>query len=74
MVEQGAKPVWAIKFRNFCFNNDLKAKDIARILNLQTPIVYKYWSGEVGIPDKSKKILERETGLDIYDTFYNEEL
>lgn len=68
------RPIWAIKFRNFCFNNHLKAADIAKMLNLQVGSVYKYWSGVVSVPDESKKILEKELGLDIYDTFYNEEL
>ena len=68
------KPVWCIKFRNFCFNNHLSAGDIAKSLNLQVGSVYKYWSGVVAIPDENKKKLEKEFGLDIYDTFYNEEL
>ena len=66
------KPDWAIKFRNFCFNNDIRAKDIATILHLRTATVYKYWSGQIAVPDDSKKILEREYGLDIYDTFFKE--
>lgn len=66
------KPDWAIKFRNFCFNNNLKAKDVAEILHLQTATVYKYWAGDSTVPDQSKKVLEREVGLDIYDIFYKE--
>lgn len=68
------KPIWAIKLRNFCFNNNLKAVDIAEVLNLQVGSVYKYWSGIVTVPDENKKILEKEIGLDIYEVFYNEEL
>lgn len=70
----GKKPIWAIKFRNFCFNKDLQAKDIANVLNVKTTTVYKYFAGVIAIPDDSKKILEKELGLDIYETFYNEEL
>lgn len=66
------KPDWAIKFRNFCFNNNLKAKDIADILHVQTATVYTYWGGRSPVPDQSKKILEQEVGLDIYDTFFKE--
>lgn len=70
----GDKPVWAIKFRNFCFNNDLQAKDIAKILNVKTTTVYKYFSGSIAIPDSSKKTLEKELNLNIYETFYNDNL
>lgn len=73
-MRRGNKPVWTIKFRNFCFNNDLKAKDISEILGVQTATVYKYWSGSITVPDESKKILEKEVGLDIYEVFFNEEL
>ena len=68
------KPNWAIKFRNFCFNNRLSAQDIADALHLQKSSIYKYWAGDVQVPDESKKILERKFGLDIYETFFNEEL
>lgn len=68
------KPVWAIKLRNFCFNNDLQAKDIAQMLHLRTATVYKYWAGQIAVPDENKKILEQEIGLDIYEIFFNEEL
>lgn len=73
-LSNGNKPVWAIKFRNFCFNNNLKAKDIADMLHLSTTAVYKYWGGYMAVPDESKKVLEKELGLDIYETFFNEEL
>lgn len=68
------KPIWAIKFRKFCFNNDLKATDVAKILNLQTTSIYKYWNGSITVPDENKKILEKEIGLDIYEIFYNDNL
>lgn len=73
-MRRGKKPVWAIKLRNFCFNNDLSAADIAEMLNVKVFTVYKYWSGAIAMPDESKKILEQKIGLDIYETFYNEEL
>ena len=66
------KPIHAIKFRNFCFNNNLGAADIANILNVSTSMIYKYWSGAAAVPDESKKILEKEIGLNIYETFYEE--
>ena len=66
------RPDSAIKFRNFCFNNNLNATDIARILEVSTSLVYKYWSGKVSVPDESKKKLEKEIGLNIYEIFYEE--
>lgn len=66
------KPDYAIKFRNFCFDNDLRATDIAEALHVRTATVYKYWAGIISVPDDSKKVLEKEFGLDIYDTFFKE--
>lgn len=68
------KPISAIKFRNFCFNNNLESKDIAEKLGVKYTTIYKYWSGRTPVPDESKKILEKEFGLDIYEVFFNEEL
>lgn len=73
-MKKSNKPVWAIKLRNFCFNNDLRATDIAEMLHLKTATVYKYWAGDITVPDESKKILEQKVGLPIYETFFNEEL
>lgn len=66
------KPDSAIKFRNFCFNKKLSAKDIATILHVQVGTIYKYWSGKISVPDSSKKTLEKQLGLDIYDIFFKE--
>lgn len=73
-MPKDSKPVWAIKLRNFCYNNDLQAKDLAAMLHLRTATVYKYWAGLISVPDENKKILEQKTGLDIYEIFFNEEL
>ena len=73
-MQDADKPIWAIKFRNFCFNNNLRAIDVAEVLNLQASSIYKYWAGQVSVPDPYKKILEKKLGLDIYETFYNEDL
>lgn len=72
MLIKENKPDYAIKFRNFCFNNDLRATDIAEALHVRTATVYKYWAGDISVPDDSKKVLEKEFGLDIYDTFFKE--
>ena len=64
----------AIKFRNFCSNNDLKAKDLAEMLDQSVSTIYKYWSGRIAVPDDKKKILEEKAGLDIYEVFYRKEL
>ena len=68
------KLVSAIKFRKFCYNNDLKAKDLAEMLDQSVWTIYKYWNGTISIPDDKKKTLAEKTGLDIYEIFYNEEL
>ncbi len=73
-MKKNNKPVWAIKLRNFCFNNDLRATDIAELLHLKTATIYKYWAGDISVPDESKKILEQKVGLPIYETFFDEEL
>lgn len=68
------KPIWAIKLRNFCFNNNFNAQDIADKLGVSKALVYKYWSGGCPVSDENKKILEKEINLPIYETFFNEEL
>lgn len=68
------KPIWAIKFKRFCEDNNISAQEVAKMLEITTASVYKYWQGNAVVPDKSKKILERKTGLPIYETFFNEEL
>lgn len=71
-MKKQKKPMFAIRFRNFCFNNNLKAEDVAKILNVQVGTVYKYWAGRITVPDESKKILEQEIGLPIYEIFFEE--
>lgn len=66
------KPTYAIKFKNFCQNNNYSAKDIAIFLHVKPATVYKYWAGDIAVPDEAKKTLEQKIGLPIYDTFYNE--
>lgn len=68
------KPIWAIKFKRFCEDNNISASEVAKMLEVTTASVYKYWQGNAIVPDKSKKILEKKTGLPIYETFFNEEL
>ncbi len=68
------KPIWAIKFKRFCEDNNISAQEVAKMLEVTTASVYKYWQGNAIVPDRSKKILERKTGLPIYETFFNEEL
>lgn len=68
------KPIWSIKFRNFCFNNNISAQDVADTLKMSKATIYKYWGGHIPVPDESKKKLERAMGLPIYETFFNEEL
>lgn len=68
------KPVWAIKFKRFCEDNRISAQDVATAVKKTRATVYKYWSGDVPVPDETKKMLEKKLGLPIYETFYNEEL
>ena len=68
------RPISAIKFRKFCYNNDLKAKDLAEMLGQSVWTIYKYWDGTIAIPDDKKKILEEKAGMDIYEVFYRKEL
>lgn len=68
------KPIWSTKLRNFCFNHNYSAQDIADVLNVSKASVFKYWSGKVPVSDENKKKLERKIGLPIYETFFNEEL
>ena len=73
-MEYDDKRISAIKFRNFCYNHDLKAKDLSEMLDQSVSTIYKYWSGKIAIPDDKKKILEEKAGLDIYEIFYSKEL
>ena len=73
-MEYDDRRISAIKFRNFCINNDLKAKDLAEMLDQSVSTIYKYWSGRIAVPDDKKKILEEKAGLDIYEIFYRKEL
>lgn len=66
------KPIYAIKFKNFCQNNGYLAQDIAEIINVKKATVYKYFSGRTVVPDEAKKKLEKEIGLNLYDVFFNE--
>ncbi len=68
------KPIWAIKFKRFCEDNYISGQEVADMLGKSRATIYKYWTGEIPVPDESKKILERKTGLPIYETFFNEEL
>lgn len=64
------KPISAIKFRNYCKDNDITAKRLSKLLNVSIKTIYCYWAGVAQVPDNSKKIMEKEIGLDIYETFY----
>ena len=73
-MEFTKKPIWAIKFKRFCEDHNISAKDVARALKVKTSTVYTYWQGKKKVPDEKKKILEKKLGLPIYETFFNEEL
>lgn len=66
------KPVYAIKFKNFCQNAGYSAAAIADMLDVTKSTVYKYYSGRIAVPDEAKKILESKLGLNIYEVFFNE--
>lgn len=66
------KTIQAIKFRNFCCNNKITAQDLSNKLSLQKSTIYKYWAGDLQVPDYAKKILEKEFNLPIYEVFFND--
>jgi hypothetical protein len=66
------KPIHAIKFRKYCKDNFISAKQIAKILHLNPKTIYCYWAGTIQVPDECKKIMEQKLGLPIYEIFYNE--
>ena len=68
------KPVWAIKLKRFCEDNRISAQEVSTAIGKTRATVYKYWSGDIPVPDETKKVLEKKLGLPIYETFYNEEL
>ena len=66
------KPIWAIKFRNYCKDNGISAKLLSNLLHLNLKTIYCFWSGEIQVSDHYKKILEKELNMPIYDIFLNE--
>ena len=66
------KPIWAIKFRNYCKDNGITAKQISLLLHLNERTVYSFWSGENQVSDHYKKVLEKELKMPIYDIFLND--
>jgi transcriptional regulator with XRE-family HTH domain len=66
------KPISAIKFKNYCVDNGISAKQIAKILNITVKAVYCYWSGVNQVPDYAKKLLEQKLNMPIYEIFLNE--
>lgn len=68
------KPIWAIKLKRFCEDNRISAQEVSKAIGKTRATVYKYWSGDIPVPDETKKVLEKKLGLPIYETFFNEEL
>ena len=66
------KPISAIKFRNYCKDNDISAKRLSKLLNISIKTVYCYWAGAAQVPDYSKKIMEQELNMPIYEIFLND--
>ena len=66
------KPISAIKFRNYCKNNDIPAKRLSKLLNVSIKMIYCYWAGTSQVPDCYKKIMEQELKMPIYEIFLNE--
>lgn len=66
------RPIAAIKFRNYCKDNDISAKKIAKVLNVSVKAVYKYWSGVNQVSDFAKKLLEEKLNMPIYEIFLND--
>lgn len=66
------KPISAIKFKNYCKDNGISAKQIAKVLNISIKAVYCYWSGVNQVPDYAKKLLEEKLNMPIYEIFLND--
>ena len=66
------KPISAIKFRNYCKDNDISAKRLSKLLNVTAKAVYRYWAGYNQVPDYAKKIMEKELNMPIYEIFLND--
>ena len=70
--KQKQKPIHAIKFRNYCKDNGVTAKQLALLLHLNTKTIYAMWAGEIQVSDHYKKVLEKELKMPIYDIFLND--
>ena len=66
------KPISAIKFRNYCKDNGITAKLLAKTLHLNPKTIYAFWAGDVQVSDTYKKILEKEFKMPIYEIFLND--
>lgn len=66
------KPIHAIKFRNYCKDNGITAKQLALLLHLNIKTIYAFWAGEIQVSDHYKKVLEKELNMPIYDIFLND--
>ena len=66
------KPISAIKFRNWCKDHGISAKQLALLLHLNIKTIYAFWSGDIQVSDQYKKILEKELKMPIYDIFLND--
>ena len=65
------KPTSAIKFKNYCTDNGISAKQLADVLGVTVKAVYKYWAGTAQVSDYSKKLLEEKLNIPIYEIFLN---
>lgn len=66
------KPTSAIKFRNYCKDNDITAKKLSKVCGVTINAVYKWWAGGNQVPDEAKKIMEHELHMPIYEIFLND--
>lgn len=66
------KPISAIKFKNYCIDNDISAKRLSKLLTVSVKTIYSYWAGQAQVPDRSKKIMEEKLDMPIYEIFLND--
>lgn len=68
------RPVWSLKFKKYCKSKKFTAKIISNMTGLSKATIDSYFQGKRKPSDANKQLLSEKIGLDIYDTFYNQEM
>lgn len=68
------RPVWSLKFKKYCKSKKYTAKIVSDKTGLAKATIDSYFQGKRKPTDENKQLLSEKIGLDIYDTFYNEDM